>query len=229
LFFSLLYSLFPVLLNIATKYFNIKLSDEQKIDWVNRFVSTVNAVITSAISIIALLNASEWVKHPFYSTCDMSNFVMKFISFYFVFDTAQTVFYYKALFSWQTIFHHFIALGGFFFIGLIRQEAHFLILYYSFSECTTPFVNLRKHLYDLELQNTILYKVNGMIMAIGFVTIRVFFITYSIWELYHRGLEIPYFTNIFFYTVYPSITCLNFYWTFLIVKGIIKALSKKKD
>ncbi|KAN0022796.1 hypothetical protein ACTFIU_005536 [Dictyostelium citrinum] len=191
----------------------------------------VNALVTTALSIYCLYN-NEWIINSFRSTCEMSYFTFKFITYYFIYDFIISSYYKKYLFTWGNLLHHTLALLSFTVLGN-NGLAHHLLLIYTFTEITTPLINLRFFLLDLNLKNHPLYAINGLLIFIGFILFRVFYTSVTIYDVVfnqpHYSLETGSIIPVFVTTVYPSITILNLYWTFYISKSVFKYFTNTKS
>ncbi|KAM9964518.1 hypothetical protein ACTFIW_004287 [Dictyostelium discoideum] len=231
LLFTSLHLFLPKIIEIIFKKNNIEFDERKRIEWPNRIISTINAIVTSSLSIYCLYY-NEWIVNSLRSTSEMSYFIFKFITYYFIYDFIISSYYSKYLFTWGNLLHHTIALLSFTFLGG-KGLAHHLLLSYTFTEITTPLINLRFFLLDLNLKNHPLYLINGLLVFVGFVLFRVFYTSATMFDVVfnqpHYSIEtdplIPFFINF----VYPAITLLNLYWTFYISKSIFKYFTTSKN
>ncbi|KAN0035843.1 hypothetical protein ACTA71_005134 [Dictyostelium dimigraforme] len=211
----------------------MEFDERRRIEWPNRIISTVNAIVTTVLSIYCLYTKDEWIENSFRSTCDMSYFTFKFISYYFIYDLIISTYYNKYLFTWGNLLHHSLALPSFVFLGNFGK-AHHLLLIFVFTEITTPLINLRFFLLDLNLKNHPLYAINGLLIFGGFIIFRVFYTSITFLDIFfnkpHYALETDHIIPLFVNFAYPLITILNLYWTFQISRSVFKYFTaQKKD
>lgn len=205
----------------------------KQMDWIARITSTVHAVIFTSLSFYIL-----FVSQKVYDTvlqgsleneCPLSLPTLSISLAYFLLDIIYVIKYFK---DKMTIVHHLGAgLGAFLITGY--ELGPIYMLSFGMTEASTPFVNMRSHLYDLGYKNSMMYALNGLAMWLCFLIFRmplIGYIPYLIFQ-YHwepimvRGTFLMAFIVIFGYS---AISILNIWWFYLITKGLLKVLSKKK-
>ncbi|KAN0036722.1 hypothetical protein ACTFIV_002029 [Dictyostelium citrinum] len=230
LFFTSLYLWIPSLLQTVFNNNEKQLSFSSKIEWTNRIVATISSITSFTLSCYCIYNKDSWVINEMTSTCALSDFILKFISFYFLFDALHLIVYYKQLFDWSIIIHHLvIGILSYVFIGLYYRKTHLTLLYFLLFEITNPFIHMRWFLTDLKLQNHILYSINGFLMAFCFIFIRDIYVPFKVVKIYINGYnELNSIANTIIFFCFPAITILNLYWTYLVIKGIVKHLVRSR-
>jgi len=204
------------------------LSKAQKKDWCSRIPSTLNAIITSAGAFLLLTSSSEWSENPWLHATPASLQLISILWGYFFYDL-WIVLLNRELFSLPMVAHHMLGVVLYGSLGKVLQQAHYLLLLWTITEMTTPFVNLRSHLYALGAKNSKLYIINGFLMAFGFLIIRATYIPYltltTMINHYDSCVEqVSPLVRSFMYFSLALISVLNIYWTFLLWKGLIKGV-----
>nr|XP_006002389.1 PREDICTED: protein FAM57A isoform X2 [Latimeria chalumnae] len=75
-------------------------------------------------------------------------------------------------------------------VSLRRGLGDFFLGCLLMTELSTPFLSLGKALYQLEKQNTVLYKVNGLLVLLAFFLCRILVFPYMYWA-YSKQYSIP--------------------------------------
>ncbi|KAM9981776.1 hypothetical protein ACTFIY_004080 [Dictyostelium cf. discoideum] len=230
LYYTSLYLWIPSLLQTIFNNNEKQLSYSSKIEWTNKIVATISSIISFSLSCYCIYNKESWVTNEMTSTCALSDFILKFISFYFLFDSLHSTIYYKQLFDWSIIIHHLVVgILSYVLIGLYYRKAHLTLLYFLLFEVTNPFIHMKWFLKDLKLQNHILYSINGFLMAFFFILVRDIYVPIKVVKIYINGYtELNSISNTIIFFCFPVITILNLYWTYLVIKGILKHLSRTK-
>lgn len=192
-------------------------------EWCSRVVSNIHAVIVTYGS-LRILSSDVYDKYPYTAWSEEGRFYANILLGYFLYDLILCLSY-KQLRTVGTLFHHCL---GLFYYTVVNVSGHaqYLAMLWLASELTTPFVNMRWFLFVMKKTDTTLYLVNGMLMTLGFLLWRVIYIPGSaLYTLYyfsdHIKLTAPYVQPLIPISM-PSITILNAYWTYLMIKGILK-------
>ncbi|KAN0004150.1 hypothetical protein ACTFIZ_010306 [Dictyostelium cf. discoideum] len=230
LFYSSLYLWIPSLLQTIFNNNEKQLSYSSKIEWTNKIVATISSIISFTLSCYCIYNKESWAINEMTSTCALSDFILKYISFYFLFDALHSTIYYKQLFDMSIIIHHLVVgILSYVYIGLYYRKAHLTLLYFLLFEITNPFIHMKWFLTDLKLQNHIIYTINGFIMAFFFIFIRDIYVPIKVVKIYINGYnELNSISNTIIFFCFPIITILNLFWTYLVIKGIFKHLVKSR-
>jgi hypothetical protein len=129
------------------------------------------------------------------------------------------------------ILHHIVVFISYTDLNAQRL-AHNLVLMCLLLEATTPFVNCRWFLSQMGLKNTKIYLVNGLVMTVGWLLVRVVlgaYIGISIWRMRDQLVSVPWFSKwisiIGFYLIGYF---LQWFWFVKIIQGAMKTLRPKK-
>jgi len=214
------------------KHFNL-LSEEDKVDWNSRIVSTVSS-IWCTIGAILILDDIFHSKDPLT----------------FVYNSIYCRVYYSALLGYLLydlililmnpnlrekgiIIHHTLGLIAFPCI-LHLQLGGFPPAMFFLSEATTPFVNLRWYLDKCSKKGSSAYLYNGLAMWFGFLFLRILPIPLSTYvfltDFKFLCKSFTLIGGIGIFAVAFSGFCLNMHWFFLMTKGVLKVLrGQSKD
>lgn len=130
--------------------------------------------------------------------------------------------------TYPILFHHTMAVTAY-LVGLHYNKLGWYSAFRLLSEFSTPFVNFRWQLYALGLKNTKRYKVNGILMTASFFLCRIVSFPFY-WYFVAQNInkepfqEVPHLLRIFWLVVPGLLDCLNCFWFFKMMKGLIKAL-----
>lgn len=201
-------------------------------DWISRWISTLHAIIFAGLSFYILFVSGEIFKVIYAggigTTCPLTYPTLLFSCGYFIVDSIFALMYFN---DKGTIAHHFAATIICFTI-CTWQAGPFYMIWFGLTEASTPFVNMRVFLTDLNLKDSPLFVANGIGMWLGFLIFRmpmIFCIPYYMlrYSYNYFKYEAPLVHFIAASTVYLIISSLNVYWFYLITKGLLKALSRK--
>jgi len=201
------------------------------VEWDSRVVSNLNAVFVTLGSLYAIyFHPNDWAVNPYGPPNTYSSLFISAILGYFVYDLVL-VLVYRDLLSFSTIAHHVIGLVTY-GAGKFSGSCHYILSLWLLTEATTPFVNQRWFLEVLQKKSSPLYIINGLAMALGFLFIRTLIVPYYTGTalLYQYELASQYVRKAVLNTAIVGeigICLLNNYWTYLIWKGLIKAVKSK--
>jgi len=222
-----LYLLSDVLMRFPA-YKKLKYGD--KAEWNSRVVSSVHAIFVTYGAVVCLLTEKVLWDEPFTGFSLKTDWYMKVMYGYILYDFLL-VLYVKQLRTSSTLFHHILVLVVYF----VSMEAHVAQVFstlWAFTEITTPLINNRWFLSTAKKTNSLFYILNGLGMTLGFVVFRVIavpaFATRAFVTHWDQVDDIsPYLLyTLLFCTI--SVTLLNVYWTTLLVRGLLKHLTKQK-
>eukprot|EP01112_Ceratiomyxa_fruticulosa_P011664 TRINITY_DN3186_c0_g1_i1.p1 TRINITY_DN3186_c0_g1~~TRINITY_DN3186_c0_g1_i1.p1 ORF type:complete len:259 (-),score=18.40 TRINITY_DN3186_c0_g1_i1:65-841(-) len=225
-FYTAVYFLSRVLSPLLVKaYSSFDLA--KKVEWDSRVVSNLNAAIVTLGSLYAVcFYSNDWTDNPYGAPNIYSKFFISVILGYFLYDLVLVLMY-RDLWGFSTIAHHVIGLityGS----GKFSGSCHYILSVWLLTEATTPFVNQRWFFDVLNKKSSTLYIFNGLAMALGFLLIRTLVVPYyTISALFQYELGLQYVRRSILNTAIfgeIGICSLNAYWTFLIWKGLIKAV-----
>nr|CAB3474619.1 unnamed protein product [Digitaria exilis] len=191
-----------------------RLSHMQKVEWNNRGFSTFHALVAAAISFYFVVISDLFNEDVNGIIIDRKSWLseaMFGVSIgYFLTDLAMILWYFPSLGGKEYLLHHGLsmyAIG----LALLSGKAHMYILMVLFTEVTTPFVNLRWYL-DVAGQKTCnLYLYNGVALFIGWLVRSIF--TLGFYSL----VAVP-----------STVSALNVFWFWKILKGMVKTLSRRR-
>ncbi|KAL5757198.1 hypothetical protein ACOSP7_021637 [Xanthoceras sorbifolium] len=211
------------------------LSNAKKVEWNNRGFSTFHAIVVAFASLYLLL-VSDLFDEDYNDelivnrTSAVSETILGISIGYFLTDLAMIIWQYPALGGLEYVLHHGLSMFSI-FLALISGQAQIYILMVLFSECTTPFVNLRWYLDVSGQKNSTLYTFNGIALFLGWLIARVFLFIYL---FIHMAIHFDQVKQVFplgFYSllmVPPVLSAMNAFWFWKIAKGLIKTLSKAR-
>ncbi|KYQ89901.1 hypothetical protein DLAC_08466 [Tieghemostelium lacteum] len=207
---------------------NDKLNSKQQVEYISRIVSNVNAVITSILAIYCLhFEKQVYFQTPMKGTTSIGIFLIQFIIGYMIYDLSLIFYFRSILLDFGSLIHHALTLI-IFNLGLISGNINVILILFILTEITTPFVNYRWILYNTGRKENVVYLVNGALMAIGFLVVRVLYVpimVFSMLQKHHDEFQtLGALERNCYYFALMIINVLNAYWSYLIWKGFIKAI-----
>ncbi|KAL5580449.1 hypothetical protein UlMin_012891 [Ulmus minor] len=212
-----------------------KLSPAQKLEWNNRGISTVHAIVVAFASFYLLVvsdlfNEDSGEGLIVDRTSTVSDTLLGISVGYFLTDLAMIYWTFPALGGMEYVLHH--ALSMFSIIqSLLSGQGLIYILMVLFSESTTPFVNLRWYLDTAGQKTSSLYIFNGIGLFVGWLVARIFLFIYLFIHMFLHFDQVKTIFPLGFYsllTVPFVLAFMNVFWFWKIVKGLIKTLSKAR-
>eukprot|EP00697_Spironema_sp_BW2_P003609 gnl/Spiro4/14809_TR7983_c0_g1_i1.p1 gnl/Spiro4/14809_TR7983_c0_g1~~gnl/Spiro4/14809_TR7983_c0_g1_i1.p1 ORF type:complete len:299 (-),score=25.14 gnl/Spiro4/14809_TR7983_c0_g1_i1:115-1011(-) len=144
---------------------------------------------------------------------------------YFLMDLL-TMIRYPALYSHGMLAHH--VLGSFSFpIVVYYRHLELVVVLFVMTEATTPFINLHWIFSALNRRSGWLYLVNGFCMFFGFWIIRLPMTPYVLMTMssnWQGFLQVSPLVKVLFVIAVTGISVLNIFWSYLIAKGLLKAV-----
>ncbi|CAN4093453.1 unnamed protein product [Withania somnifera] len=222
---------------ISTLFFTgyVKLDDLKKLEWNNRGFSTFHAFLVAAASLYLLLGSDlfrDGAQHELMinRTSVFSDTILGISSGYFLSDLAMIYYYFPALGGTEYVLHHGLSMFAI-VQSLFSGQAQIYILMVLFTECTTPFVNLRWYLDVAGRKNSQLYVCNGVALFLGWLVARILLFFFFFYHMFSHFDQIKKVYPLGFYsllTVPPLLALLNIVWFWKIAKGLIKTLRKAR-
>ncbi|XP_062081680.1 uncharacterized protein LOC133788276 [Humulus lupulus] len=211
------------------------LSRAQKIEWNNRGISTVHAVVVAFASFYLLVLSDLFNKDSVDGlivdrNSALSNTVLGISIGYFLTDLAMIFGLFPALGGLEYVLHHGLSMFSI-ILSLLSGQGQFYILMVLFSESTTPFVNLRWYLDTADQKNSSLYICNGIALFVGWLVARIILFVYFFTHMLLHFEEVKTIFPLGFYSllsVPPVIGIMNLFWFWKISKGLVKTLSKTR-
>lgn len=190
--------------------------------------STIHAVISLVMSIyIVFLDARAGPNIPD-SNSNIIKWTQSMSLGYFIADYFVLVHTRELGGTIPILFHHTMAVTAY-LVGLYYDKLGWYSAFRLMSELSTPFVNFRWQLYAIGMKNTKRYKVNGILMTASFFLCRIvsfpfywYFVAQNIAKQPFQEIEIL--LKIFWLLVPAMLDCLNLFWFYKMMKGLIKAL-----
>jgi len=133
----------------------------------------------------------------------------------------------KNLWDKGTFLHHSVGIACF-CVVMSYNIAHFVANLWYITEATTPFVNQRWFFDKTGLRTSVLYVINGFIMWLGFLVLRIgispaiFVSLYRDWTRVVLVLGYPMICSVV--VMMASMVFTNTYWFYLISRGLYKAV-----
>lgn len=220
--------------SISAYYFNgyNKLKDIEKVEWNSRGFSTFHALFVAAGSLYLLFVSDLLVNVQDELMINRSSFlsdnVLGVSVGYFLSDLALIFYHYPALGGMEYVVHHVFSMFSI-ILSLWSGQAQIYVLMLLFTECTTPFVNLRWYLDTAGFKKFKIYIYNGIALFFGWLVARILLFVYC---FYHMFVHFDQAKQVFpwgFYslmTVPPVLSAMNLVWFWKITNGMVKTLRK---
>lgn len=212
-----------------------KLKKTEKLEWNARSFSTAHALISSVIAFY-LLYISDLFRDsaPYgpiiFRSSILSQFGLGFSCGYFIADMAALIAFYPILGGYEFAIHHLVSTMAL-ILAVHCGHAHFYMYIVLFSECTTPFINLRWYLTVLGLKDTDAYTYNGAFTALLWLIVRVINFLYCYHHLYTHFDEAKQLHTLgltLLLLAPTSLGVMNFYWYYKIMNTVYRTLSQKR-
>ena len=204
----------------------------QQAYWYCSIVSSVHAIMITISSFLCGYQGGFFTNDDLFQASTCSTTCLSMFCGYIVSDFVWLYFYRH---DWPgssaMILHHIIAFLS--YADLNAQHiGHNLVLMCLLLEVTTPFVNCRWFLSQLGQKDSSLYIVNGLIMTVSWLLMRVMlgaYIGLSIWRMRNQMEDLPWFSKwislIGIYIIGYSLQC---FWFLKIAQGAMKVLVSPK-
>eukprot|EP00297_Palpitomonas_bilix_P025673 CAMPEP_0113909914 /NCGR_PEP_ID=MMETSP0780_2-20120614/27168_1 /TAXON_ID=652834 /ORGANISM="Palpitomonas bilix" /LENGTH=235 /DNA_ID=CAMNT_0000905879 /DNA_START=228 /DNA_END=935 /DNA_ORIENTATION=+ /assembly_acc=CAM_ASM_000599 len=209
----------------------VKLKEAEKSDWSTRVGSNVHAAIAVFLAGRELLTNKE-MNEDFFHVSPWAIITIIIMTGYFVNDMIIVLYWNKAWGDFlPMVLHH--AVGITLFPLLIWYRCAFaLYCYAAITESTTPFINARWYLSSMGYKNSIVYTINGLLIALSWFIVRILGVVYMFFVAYNTywndlwSLPLP--LSLYICFGYGVAGFLNVLWFSKIMKGVMKVLSKQK-
>ena len=132
------------------------------------------------------------------------------------------------------LIHHVAGIVGLSFCLFYQGKFMFFVIYRLIAECSTPFINLRHILSDLEEKDGVPYIFVGIGMLVTFVVCRIIVIPWHWYEILKVVVTeeaivlVPLFFRVGLVGNYLIFDILNVYWCYKIVRGAVKLIKTKR-
>lgn len=212
---------------------NPSLTEEQAqknvIQVITRAVGSIHNSVQVPIAIWTICNA-DLQADRLYGTKPLSSLMLCITAGFFLHDAIDCLIRESPFY----IIHGLTCCVGY-ATGAAFGVAHFYGGLFLMWECSTPFVQLRWVLYKMGLTETLLYKVNGILMYVAFMLARIVFGTVFtvmlVRDVYFEvasprsGTHVPSLVWISFAAAALTITCLNYYWFSLMTRTLMRIIT----
>jgi len=199
-------------------------------EWVGRIVSSIHAIVVTTMFVVFYFKYPQFsVEHDlFYSPFNCTVFIC-FSLAYFLVDLLMIV---TKNFEKNKLHipHHVVAILSI-LLGLLNDEYYLGMMMLLCMEGSTPFINNIFFLKELNLKNSVLYVINGILLLVTWIFFRFvagigyfFYLMYVNWERYKQKPFLGCYW-IFMQLVFMT---LNIYWFSKILRGFMKMFTKNK-
>lgn len=194
--------------------------------------STVHAVVSSSLCVYIMWYGLMGTNRIF-SHLPLGFTTMQISLGYFIGDFIVCLLDPKLRSDTGSMIHHVAGIVGVSLSLFHQGKAMFFVIYRLFSECSTPFVNLRSILSDIGEKDRTLYIYTGVSMLITFLLCRIVVIPWHWYEILKTVMSvectllIPLFFRVWLGVNYLVFDILNIYWAYKIIKGAVKLYTTK--
>jgi hypothetical protein len=197
----------------------------QNVDWDVHVVAFAHAVISSLFGIwcyVMLLRQQSpfenFIDNPFFETNWYTDLLFQISIGYFVYDFIISTIY-ISVYGKSFFLHASLSLLAAMAIYLSGVGHSFAILFLLY-EISTPFMNMRWFLANLDMKHTLAYSINGLLFMITFFLIRVVFgwvhFLRTSYQLYYLTDPRAAIIKPIFYLTASVLNGLNLFWFFQI-------------
>lgn len=173
----------PTIGNLTSKtYSNLKQS--HKIEWNNRFTSTVFSSIVSIISLYILFVDHAIESSPLIYSSMLVKANIAIVMGYTISDMSIIIYNYRIIGDVFTLLHHSFAFVGYGY-SLTYSVMPYFANFRLICELSTPLVNMRWFLYaGGHNKNSMYFFVNGLVMTLMFFVVRIAIIPVYWYKVY---------------------------------------------
>ncbi|KAL7247128.1 hypothetical protein ACSBR2_002111 [Camellia fascicularis] len=210
-----------------------KLNDAEKIEWKSRGFSTFHALVVAIASLYLFLFSDLFDEDSHKELIinrrsTLSDAILGISIGYFLSDSVMMFWHFPALGGMEFILHHGLSIFSI-FLSLVSRQGQVYIIMVLFTECTTPFVNLRWYLDVAGEKNSKLYICNGAALFVGWLVGRILLFTFFFYHIIAHFDQVKDVFLLGFYSliaVPPVLAMMNLFWFWKIARGMMKTLSK---
>ncbi|KAM3269928.1 TLC domain-containing protein 4-B isoform X1 [Capsicum chacoense] len=231
---KLVYDLSQIFTSIYFKCY-AKLSKSQQVEWNNRSISTVHAILVTTMSLYLafwsdLFSDNQLSGPVIMRSSTLSTFVLGVSMGYFLTDLAMILWFYPSLGGLEYLVHHLLSMVAVTY-AMLTGKGQLYVFMVLVSEATTPGINLRWYLDVAGMKKSKAYLVNGFMMVFAWLVARILLFIYLFHHVYIHYDQVKHLPSfaIFLLSVVPLIlTVMNLVWFWKIVKGLKKTLVKRQ-
>ena len=191
-------------------------------------------VIAVGLTIVSQ-DPTAWKVNPFLYETQLSDDLLMFSSGFFVYDIYQCVRdWYIHNDAFEFVFHGLVC-GTLYGLAYMSSYWHLYAACFLLWEASTPFLQTLWFMKELGLRDHVLYKLNGLALALSFAVARMGWGTFAaihlLWSISDSlqgklANPAPWWFNRLVQVGMPSLYLLNCVWFLKIVKGLFKAVVK---
>jgi len=205
-----------------------------KLDWNCRCSSILNSCIVTSLTVYALFVGEGLKWNDVHSTSIWAKLSMQICGGYFVSDAIVVTInrnYYPQISDF--ILHHIVSITAFMLVDK-NQACLYLANIRLLSELSTPFVNCRWMLQQMNLRNSKLYEFNRSVTVYAYFVCRIlpipFYWTIAAINWSNDGYKnCDMFIKIIIFTSGIALDALNFNWFGKLTKGMRAQQAKKAE
>ncbi|CAH2078514.1 unnamed protein product [Thlaspi arvense] len=210
------------------------LTNMKRIEWNNRGISTVHAIIISFMAIYFVFFSDLFSDQRglqglmVFRSSPISNFGLGVSVGYFLADLGMIIWFYPSLGGSEYIFHHCLSGVGVAY-SLFSGEAQLYTYMVLISEVTTPEINLRWYLDIAGLKRSKAYLINGVAIVLAWLIARILLFIYMFYHVYIHYDQVVLmhtFGYLLVFAVPIALSVMNLMWFGKIVKGLKRILEK---
>lgn len=204
------------------------LSNEQKVDWNTRLISTVHATVVSSMCAYSLIYNDEISEEPIWWDAPMVRTSCAIVVGYMAADLVIMTIHYKQVGEVFYFFHHGASMYAYYYVmtyGVLPYFANYRLI----AEFSTPFVNQRWFLAVLGYSKTSpVFVANGVAMAATFFAVRIAVIP-PYWHKVYTVYGTEGFNRLGYIQMVLVVTCaildvINLFWFYKIYVGCQKVV-----
>jgi hypothetical protein len=208
-----------------------QLDDGELAYWAACCCSVVNGVLLSVLAVLACREADLWTTNDFFRTSPLTFTAIYALLGYILVDS-MVLFSYREAKAFASgfgafAFHHAATFGGW-LPPCIFGVLHSVVVPMLLTEATAPFVNGRYFLSKAGHKKTLLYQVNGVLIFLSWIAVRLVFVGYIIWQVAmerrEEFLELPFWLVAYYIILVVAGWGLQWMWFWAICKGLWSVL-----
>jgi hypothetical protein len=206
-----------------------KLVEKWNKDLQSRVISSLHAIYASGLSCYFFYTCTEFSQFNLTFGTKFCGMMYGTVVGYFLYDWILIMSDPKQMGGYGMLLHHAAATIAI-LIATIYNSFQLILLLFALTEITTPFINMRTFLLVMGMEDSIWYALNGICVLLGFLGVRfslVFAIPWILYSQMERFLSVPLFLQFATVTFYITMSCLNTFWTWKIMTGLVKLLFSK--
>ncbi|KAK8929036.1 hypothetical protein KSP39_PZI017717 [Platanthera zijinensis] len=207
----------------------------QQLEWNNRGMSNVHAIFITIMSVYFVffseLFSEDHAKGLItFRNSNLSTFTLGVSVGYFSSDLAMIFWLYPSLGGLEYVVHHILSLCAISY-SMLTGEGQLYTYMVMISETTTPGINLRWYLDTAGMKRSNAYLVNGVIMFVAWLAVRIIlflYLFYHVYLHYDEVMQMHVIGYLIVFVVPSALAIMNVMWFGKILKGLRKTLAKRQ-